>query len=112
MADAPTRSSTDDAEQAWLALLDQTLAAPVGADSRPGSNTTDGFAAEWRQVDTALAAHLIAADDHVGLGANPAGRPVAGVPFLATADDPLAQLSAAASLERFRGLKEGFGKIA
>ncbi|MDP2824444.1 MAG: hypothetical protein Q8O52_17405, partial [Sulfuritalea sp.] len=63
------------------------------------------------QVDRALAAHLAAApEDALGADrANPAGR---GQPFLATADDPLALLAANSSLQQFKGLKEGFGKIA
>ena len=119
VAPAPTLAATDapaatgggvtsDASlNAWLAALESP------ADTAPANTTANpqSFAYAWGRVDAALAAHLAAAPDDA-LGAERGNSPGRDQSFLATADDPLALLAANSSLQQFKGLKEGFGKIA
>lgn len=104
---ASAGAGSADALTAWLDALGPTADDGAGT-SKAGPN---GVANAWGKVDAALLAHLTSAYDE-GATATPSGQVGNAQPFLATADDPLALLAANASLQQFKGLKEGLGKIA
>jgi len=104
---------------AWLANLDPIApASTTGTSSAVSTGTSSAMSSsvtttllQWSQVDTALANHL-AKSDGASLGSQPLAQPAAVSPYLATASDPLAGLAGNANLERLKGLKEGFKKVA
>ncbi|MBS1191826.1 MAG: hypothetical protein H6R10_3618 [Rhodocyclaceae bacterium] len=116
---ATARSGSDDLS-AWLAVIDPVAPAAASAGtssalspaaSSASSSSVTSTLLQWSQVDTALAKHL-AKSDGASLGSQPLAQPAAVSPYLATASDPLAGLSGNSNLERLKGLKEGFKKVA
>ncbi|WP_310449472.1 putative Ig domain-containing protein [Sulfuritalea sp.] len=96
---------------AWLSALDAASAPGHAPGLAAKSNATSAMAKRWNHVDSALAQHLANAGN-AGLGAHATSLTSNIAPSLATASDPLATLSANATLERLKGLKEGFRKVA